>query len=67
MCSVTDRRQRVQPRRPSLTIKEHSWPSSAFDSARAYVFDELWARCEMGAVVASLDPWGAKMASAQGR
>ncbi len=39
------------------------------DPARTYVFDEPWARCADGKVVvkAALGPWGAKMASAEGR
>jgi hypothetical protein len=39
------------------------------DPARAYVFDESWVRCADGRLIvkASLGPWGAKMASAEGR
>jgi hypothetical protein len=39
------------------------------DPARAYVFDEPWVRCADGKLVvkADLGPWGAKMASAEGR
>jgi hypothetical protein len=39
------------------------------DPARAYVFDEPWIRCADGKLVvkAALGPWGAKMASAEGR
>jgi hypothetical protein len=39
------------------------------DPARAYVFDEPWARAADGMlfVKAALGPWGAKMASAEGR
>jgi len=39
------------------------------DPARAYVFDEPWARSADGKLVvkAALGPWGSKMASAEGR
>jgi hypothetical protein len=39
------------------------------DPARAYVFDEPWASCADGKLIvkAALCPWGAKMASAEGR
>jgi hypothetical protein len=39
------------------------------DPARTYIFDELWVTCADGKLVvkAGLGPWGAKMASAEGR
>jgi len=39
------------------------------DPARAYVFDEAWVSCADGKLIvkAALGPWGAKMASAEGR
>ena len=39
------------------------------DPARTYVFDEPWASSADGKLIvkAELDPWGAKMASAEGR
>jgi hypothetical protein len=39
------------------------------DPGPAYVFDEPWASCADGKLIvkATLGPWGAKMASAQGR
>jgi hypothetical protein len=39
------------------------------DSARAYVFDERWASCADGKLIAkeALGSWGARMASAEGR
>jgi hypothetical protein len=39
------------------------------DPALAYVFDEPWVRCADGRLIvkAALGPWGAKMASTEGR
>lgn len=44
-------------------------PELDLDPARAYVFDEPWVSYANGKLVvkAALEPWGAKMASAEGR
>jgi hypothetical protein len=39
------------------------------DPARAYVFDEPWVKCADGKLIvkAAVSPWGARMASTEGR